>query len=832
VAHLGGDLEDALRELVEDTSVPPQQVALSQTLEQGPGEASPEVSFPALHTTLLGSLDPGICRWLGFMDRDEQEGLEPGTLVLYLIRGFWAVDWSSLPPAQRLSFLPAAAAGFVNASTPDDPGLPFSLPRESPDGFPVFDLEIPAIATVGVPPSRPPAPQVDGPVAPEGSTDEDPLGTWMAGEPATERRHVELPIRNLVPGACLTVSRRSEDGAPAGLNRRVVVDPDTGEERALSLHAALPGDAETPHDARISDRDAPGEAVTYRAAQADWFGRWSGWTDRQIPPRSRPEPPVPSLEPRYTPAQVPDPVHDDPLWGRLEVRVPVPGPDSLPPGALPLARLHLTGTIQVDGGGSHPVDLEAPVPGPGATQLQIEIPGPTGPSGELSVLQRNGSARARLRARWIDVEDRTSEESEEREVLLVDPRPPQPVELEPTLRYTARPDATGRAQARLSWAVSGAQRRFRVFYSDETRLVERMEARVAEGGEGAAEAAAFLEAWQAAPDPAARAAAFTDEDRPELFPRDWFQNLTGEPLVAGSSDRMSFATDVSGSLRALVFFRVVALSEHNVESDFATSPMVPMGVPNSGPPPRPMLEVVPPGDEPEGLTPPEGAVLLRVRVIQGAQPVTRLRLRRSSRSGSDPLAMPVAQETEVAPGEPGPDGAVVLHLVDEGAYLHDPGRILRPFTRYHWRVEAQAPQEPGSEVAGEWSPPSDAASTLLMGPEPQAPEGVEVTAVDPTGPTVTLQWTHPDALLPGGMGGYRFEILRRSPGEGVARVGVLAADAPPGSGGRAGPGDPFQWQEAFADAADLVAGTRYQVVTVDPLGRSSAPSEPTAVPEA
>lgn len=824
VLRLAEDLQPSLDALVNDTSARPLDLTIEQELSQSASDEVAAAEYPALGTALLSALDPGMARWLGFMDRDEDDTAPAGSIVVYVIRGFWSVDWNALSLWRRLAFFQAASAGLVSSSQPPDGSVPFDIPRTSPDGTPVFDLEVPAVATVGVPPALPTRPVLEAPVAPDGAPDADPMGVWMPGTPGSYRRHVTLPVRDLVPGACLAVAR-DHDGTRERLNRTVLVDPGTGEERAMSLHAALPGSADSTDQGSISDREAFPDETGYRAAQADWFGRWSDWRSRNVGPKDRPAPPIPVIQPRYEMAEAPEPLHDDPLWGRLIVRIPVPPETELGPGSLPLDRIRVEGTVA--GSTTESFVVEEVLPSSPGPHMEVEIPVPTGSGGDPAFLARTETAEAVMTARWIDGGGTPSEPSEPRDLALVDPRPPEPVTLDPTLTYTARPDATGRALARIDWTASSTQHGFRVYFSDETRLVERMESVAAGSGPEASAAQAFLDEREAAGDAAERAAAFTAPGRPEQFHRDWFENLTGDLLV-GTGD-MRFQHDLSASLRALAFYRVVAVSETNVESDFPGSPMVPRAVPNSGPPPRPMVEVVPRAGIPDGVAVADDEVMLRVRVVRGARPVSRVRLRRSSRGGGDALRMPVALETDVTPAEPGPDGTVTLDLVDTGAYRHEPGRSLRPFSNYFWRVEVQAPNEPGSSVPGEWSPPSDATSTLLVGPRPGAVTGLSVTASAPPDAVVTLTWEHPDPLLPGGVGGYRFEILRRRADGREEVAGELPADADPGSGGRTGPGDPFTWTEVL-EGADPAEDLQYRVVTLDPLGRRGPVSSPASLP--
>ncbi|MGB1276921.1 MAG: hypothetical protein ACPG77_14340, partial [Nannocystaceae bacterium] len=392
-------------------------------------------------------------------------------------------------------------------------------------------------------------------------------------------------------------------------------------------------------------------------------------------------------------------------------------------GARPLDRVRLTGQLDVpDGnGGTHtfPIGGEAPLLSPSDSELVVELPGPTDNNDALSALARAATATASVTAEWIDVDGQVSPASPPRPVTLVDPRPPKQVSIDPSLRYSARPDATGQARVELHWSVPAGATSFRVYFCDETRLVEQMEVA---SGQGNTDATAFLGAHGAATTAAERGQAFTQGARPELFGKSVFQNLTAEALVpAPGTGEVRFQHQLSGSLGVLALYRVVALSGANVEAAFLTSPLVPVGVPNAGGPSRPLLEVVP-RDEPlpEHATPlADDEIRLRVRVIRGANPVARYRLRRSAAQSSDPLKMLVA--TQGAPTIAiAADGSETFELRDRGGFVHDPSPGLRPFTRYSWVVEVQAPDAPGSTVAGEWSAPSMPVSTMLVPPPPVA----------------------------------------------------------------------------------------------------------------
>lgn len=777
-----------LSTLVNDMSLPQQKLVFQQKLSSGlPVGSNGTTNVNCLGAVLIGAADPGVGRWLGYVNHDPSPPGVAGDLVLYTIRGFWQIDVDTLDADQKLG-LAAASAALITAGTPADPALGFpwpSKPADSGPGWSLYDFRIPVVATLGTAPKSPAAPTPGAPV--HGN------GPWLPEDPPTALREVTVPLSNLVPGACLAFAR--QDTQLNSLNLR---EPVT--HRALALMVAHAKEGDSPDQGTVSDRECPETAVTYRLAQADWFGRWSGWALVGMAAQARPLPPTPTVEAFYEAAPIPDPMHDNKLWGHLYVTVPVPPTSGLPPGARLLDHLELFGFL-----GLTPFALNA-TPVPGNPLVKVEIPGPL-VNGSLALLGRGAEALATIQARWVDTANTKSDASAPRKVKLVDPRPPEPVVIPPNLRYSARPDATGRARITLTWPVN-PNLRYRVYVCDETRLVDALKGN-----------AAFMQAWQAAETPAERGKALTD-NKPLLL-RKYFENLTGEALTPEpGAAQMSFQYDVSGSLRVLTLFRVVSVNSLNAESPWAQGPVVPFGVPNSGPPPRPLLELVPadkigPGDPP--LAP--GAVRLRVGLIRGAVAPARYRLRRSSVSAGDPMRMIIAAEGALPAPVVDAKGRMHVDIDDAGACSFDPAMKLAPWTRYHWRVEVQAGNEPYTTIPGEWSPVSAPASTMIVPPVPVAPDGL-TGAVQAS--AFKLSWHHPAPLPRGALGSYRFEIYRRGPQGGLETlIGERIADVPAAAGGR----DPNN-NYFFLDASPLGPLTTYRVVVVDPAGRRSPPSAP------
>ncbi len=845
---LAPNVESLLTPLLQD-GVGTQASLIATDVPTGslpPDTTVSEVAYSPLSSLLLGAADPTIARYLGFLDRDEAPLGEKGDVIAYVIRGFWAADVKALLNAEQFWKWPGlirAAGGLISATNPTpEPGLPFSIPRtatvqvESTDDIggndvrdiQLFDWYVPAVTTFGAPLLPPWKPEVGPQISPSEPPTPDGQGHWNTDVlPPDARRNVELPVSELSPVASLAFAR-DENGSIKGLNRRFDVNGSSVPDRAHGILPTLPSSASSPSEGRLNDRLAPADACKYRIAQHDWFGRWSSWAEQAVPEKERPGPPEPVLAGEYTRATVPDPMHSNSLWGTLTVRCRLPNAESLPPAARLLTTLRISGSV--DGTPITAVNVTVPADWQSNaagvfTTLSTTITPPAG------VIARGESVEAVLKAVLIDTDGETSDPSADEEILCVDSRPPEPVVIDPTLKYSARPDATGRARVTLTWPVSGGQKRFRVYFCDETRLLERL-SRMAAGQDpveepdttytpSAAErtaASGLLAAHSSAADnPAQRGAAFTEAGRPANILRPWFQQLTGEPLEAGTGvTSMNFQHELSGSLRTLAFYRVVSVSENNVESAFADAPLVPFGVPNLGGPPRPMLEVVKvTSDDPNPLA--AGSVRLKVRLIRGTQTPGMLRLRRSSVQSDDARRMAVAREMAVTAPMPASISAPWEFTIDDdGAWAHDTAATLRPFTRYSWRVEVQSPTLPGSTVDGEWSPSSPAASTLLLPDPPEPPVSDNLSR---SGNVVTVTWMHPGPLKGGAMGGYRFDVYRLEPGRGKReeRISSVHAEDPVDSSGR------YFIQDDFGTDTPP-AGTTYRVVVLDPVGRLSTPS--------
>jgi hypothetical protein len=800
VTALTGEPSASLDALINDTSAPQGQLSAIETVIDDSGKSLGTSERLLLMDLLHGAVDPGIARWLGFLDMDESAPDE-SIIVAYVVDALFAPDWKGITDQRLLLTLLSGtvvtdgARAVRDLATHAPELLAYAEQVGEMTGGPFLQLRVVLAASGRVPLDSPPAPAMGGPAS----------GDWLPALAPAAIREITTELDGLVPAAGIaSVIAQPSGGVPAGRN------PEQPAGRRLLL-TARPDDAVTTVAGGVlADRLADERDGSWQVAQADWFGRWSGWARQGIAAAARPRPPRPAFTLTTTPPGVPVPVPAGPLAGRIRIEVSVPPAEGLPSGGRLLDQLVLT--VTTSGG---PVQTAHPLPTPNAPPeaLVIRVDGPA--------LLPTESQTVTVTARWQDSAGVTSDESDPKQATFYDPRPPAPVVIPPALAYTARPDATGRARATLTWAPIAGQASFRVFVADETTLRAKLEDTAAgalsagDAGQapGASQAQALLASLDAAADAPARGAIW-DANRASL-PRRWWLQLTAEPVPAPSSGPAVFTHDVSGSLSVLVLYRVVAVSAASVESDFRTSPLLPRAVPNLLVPPVPALDVLPVTDGSGNLQ-----ARLTVTVPAGPTPAVWYRLRRATAT-SDAELMPVVAEGPVPPRPVGDPAPQVVAVVEPGG----PRTSLSAWSRYTWRVEVRGPAAPGGGPAGDWSSPSPPAQAAVMPPDP--PPGVENLSATRDGAGVHIRFTHPDPLAAGGSTGYVVDVYRQLAGESLRLLRSLAGQEPPPAGRGADVTGSF---DIVDDDASAVTGTLYRVVVTDPLGRASPPSPPVEAP--
>ncbi|GAA1282286.1 hypothetical protein Psi02_38650 [Planotetraspora silvatica] len=804
VAALTGELAKSLDRLVNDTSAPQRLLTSSTTVRDENGTALGDSQRYILMDLLQGAVDPGVARWLGFLDVDED--VPPKNVVVaYVVDGLFAPDWKSVTSGRLDQTLPfgtvvedgAKAVMEMARRAPELADYAAQVARMGRGPF--LQLRVVLAATAGVPLDSPAAPGLDTPAS----------GDWLPATAPTAARELTVSMEHLVPGAGLG----SAIAQPSG-DKPLARNPEEPKGRRLLLTTRLDDAAVRATSGMLADRLVDERDGSWQVAQADWFGRWSAWAGITFAAAARPRPPRPVFTLTTRPPVVPTPVPAGPLAGAVRVEVSVPPVSGLPAGGRLLRHLKLTVTS-----GGVPVQTIHPIASPAAPPetLVIEVPGPA--------LPPTASGTVTVTAVWTDSAGIDSGTSEPKQATLHDPRPPEPVIIPPTLTYTARPDATGRARTALRWTPGAGQAAYRVFVADETTLRAKLKDTatgvIAEGDAGQAptsgQAAALLAALDAAPDAPARGAVWDAGRR--LLPRRWWLQLTAEPLPRPVSGQAVFTHDVSGSLSVLVLYRVVAVSSASVESDFATCPLLPRAVPNLLVPPVPTLDVLPVVDGSADLL-----ARLTVTVPVGPTPAVRYRLRRATAT-TDPVFMPVVAEGAIPPRPVGAPAPQVFTILDAGASPSEARTTLSAWLRYNWRVEVQGAPAPGGGPAGEWSAPSAAASTTVMPPDP--PAAVSDLTVTRDADGVHVRFGHPEPLAGGATAGYTVDVYRQCPGGSLRLLTSLPGQAPPPTG--RGP-DVTGSFDVLDPGAEAVTGTLYRVVVTDPIGRASQPSTPQEAP--
>jgi hypothetical protein len=743
---------------------------------QGISGTDGSVAVPIEPFLISSAVDPDVGHHLGFGDVDPGIDAPAQSLVLYRIRGLWRWQRDRWNGAEAQAFAEAVRTDRKDSIRNFEALEKFGIVPQ--DEGPFVDLRASAVALTGVPPSPP------GPVTFVTTEDRG----WLASPPPPDvRRAVRLVADGFLPhpvaalGATDSRGDRSLNPYP-GVGRLLPGLP-VPTATPLPIVVSRPGDATVPGQGRFEDRDAPEGAVLYRLAQGDWFGRWGPWRTTTAPTKARTAPMRPTIELIPEPPSFSQPAPITPLTGTIQVRIPIPGTQDLPPGGAALDRLELdetfAGSATTTTGYALGSLTGATVDTDPTTGRQVLVISRTGPS-----LEPSESRLVTYTARWIDVLPLMSADADPASRTIVDPRPPALPPVETRLRYTARPDAAGHARVDLDFAtIPGV--RYRVYASTETTLLKALDS----GGQTAA-AADIRSAEPGAP----RAGKFRDHKT--LFGWDHFECLTKEPIVATASTT-HFVHRVSGSLDVLAIYRVISEGTSGALADLTQADLVPFAVPNLGGPPRPQVAVVN-----AGLDPTTQGVHLRVKVPVGKATPLNWRLRRASVPTNDPLRMQVVAE--------GPVGATI-HAGEGDTFEIVASEPLHAWRQYRFSVQVQADDPPGAPTVGvvlpgEWSDASAPATLAVIPPlAPAAPTGVQIANVSGD-LEITVDHPAADTLLSTPMGQHRFDVWRIEPGGRPRRSDLLFTRQTTG-----------HW--VASDAGNGPAGTYVTVRVIDPLGR-------------
>ena len=332
----------------------------------------------------------------------------------------------------------------------------------------------------------------------------------------------------------------------------------------------------------------------------------------------------------------------------------------------------------------------------------VEIPRPA-----ASLLPLGAVVEAVTTARWIDTAGVESVESAPRVTACADARGPLTVPEPPLLEWTARPDATGRARVKLTWAPNGRAA------SLPCVRVRRAAHRCTRPRRSPAATPRTARCWRRSRQRPTRRAAPRPCETTTICSTGSGSRTSRTIRSRRTVARSSYQHELSGSLKALAVYKVVAETDAGAQADFVATPPWVWAVPERSGPPQPLLEVLATNAGPP-IT-----VTLRLRLTGRTDAATRFRLRRSA-VHSDPRRMPVAREDVIVLTA----GEKYCDIVDDGAYVHEPAHRLRAGRLYTWVVEVQSPDLPGSTRPGAWSRPSvggqheGAPDMTLLNPDP------------------------------------------------------------------------------------------------------------------
>jgi hypothetical protein len=467
----------------------------------------------------------------------------------------------------------------------------------------------------------------------------------------------------------------------------------------------------------------------------------------------------------------------------------------------------INATYSVSGGGGATVTPAVAGPPPKPATLNIQFSGPA--------LNVTASTTVSITAQW-QTATAVSIVSDPVQRFIGDPRPAPPPVIPSALRYAAKPDAMNRARFEITLpAVTGAK--YRVYFADENQLLKGL-LNLTTSTDPQVTAALKSQATAALPGLTAalamnatdRAAAFMAHSA--LYTYDMFQNLTQTAVAPGT-----FAHSLPGDLKTLSFYRILTWNAANVPSDFLTSPLVPVAVPNDPPPARPAISVKP-AQNASGVI--VGAAVT-VRVAKTAVDPVQYRVRRSFAGATpDPRRMLVIYEGALPAGGGGVSPVSGFNSGPNGVtFVHTDSTGIKSWHRYAWAVELRggAPigSPPGTTIHGDYGPPSKPASTMIVPPNPPDPVATFTGVRDGSG-KAELAWTvtgSPVEMMSTDMGPHKFELYRIPAG---ARPVVVPMATIP----QAGADNVFH----FTDPDTPAGSVSYRIVVIDPLGRASQPS--------
>lgn len=824
-------LKDPLDELI---NLPPAQIEqmMTRNMTNSSGDSisadgNASLRLPTLSLLMQSFSDPGMASFMGYKTLDQEpRQTDPDGLVFYRLTAVFARP-TEYPPILKSGALNTRDIAVLTLRNVIEQMPPLSLDELMADYDQLVEdflqergvtydpgllndrSYIPTCA-IGIADGRAPLLPVRTPLL-----DAPRHRDWLPSPITAPIRDTETGVNNLVAGATMAAGRRQPPGSGAWTSLNAQVSPDRPWQALIAPGRPEPDrfsadpTAEPPQSFIADGSTGPGE-FTHHIAQQDRFGRYSNWGARNGAAGLRPKPPRPVVLATYSQPDMATGSHS----GQVVATVPLPDEDALAPGSFPLQYAELTAMIDGQAVPFHAVNS--------LVSGAISFPQPPGTPADAvpnSGLRENfagpalaiGATRTmRITAVWVDSVGQRSEISEPAILTLTDPYPPPQVPIPDTLLYSARPDATGLAWVERSWPMAG-NAAYAVYYADENRLRNHLR-----NSEAAADTA-LLADLESQSDSAARATLLRANQA--RFPGTLFERLKEAITMDSGSGQATFRHALSGSLRVLSGYKIVAENAANAaRPDLSTVDTVFYGVPNSDPPQRPTVTAkrVPPATgEPDLVV--EVTVTLRTGVTEAKL----ARIRRTRSSVIDPVRNPVVATVLFGPVDP-VTGLQTATFRDIGTAQIAPAARFAPFVNYSWIAEAQGAPESGSTatpstVEGRWSRVS---APVTLGLVPDTPP-VAPVLVSQSGDTVSggirnvsLTFEGPADLVPTSMGSWTVTRLTLLPDAPVETTELAAS-----------PGTNWSIPGDSDSTRVLPTGTRIIVFVTDPLGRQGGRSE-------
>ena len=666
------DIDKSCEEMLGDIAIPPR---LQRRTHHQPATATARDQYAGISlasTLLVQAMDPGIGRYLGLLGTidERSDGSEP---IAYVALGVFAFFSRAKAPDGRTIDAalgqPPAWLDRVGPRVEETLRLRELLERLTAHyGRPTFAHADSRLQTRGLLAVAGAVPLADWPrlgVPAMGSSQ------WLPGSGGPSTSFRQQFIFTSSPLGALVALGRLEGGAWRTRHRTIDLPaPASPSRRALAM--LLGRTQPTPRDVGllkvsasymrrglIADSPIPAgdTPAKYRAALADFFGRFGPPAEFDLATPKRPAPPVPAPQIQVV-LDGPDGVGGPPASpGHVKAAIVVPSVAELAVGSLDIASLD----VWLDGGTPESTTL-APIPAGTTQTVTSEF--------VLPVLAVGATGTSRLTAQFTDSAGVTSEIADVA-VTYADRRRPFVVPTGLGLIWTSKPGPSPDVELKLVWPAHPGTR-YRVYIADEKTLALTGNSRAKVAVEGG------------------------NRDRAHMLGgRNQFRLLTDPPLEATGST-VTLNERLPRALTTVQFVRVVPLTAKGREAEFHLCGVVPVAVPTDRTPPPPRVSVsVDPDTRVASVTiVAQGLDLVELQASepglftqppQAGAVAPEFRLRRASGPVTDPV---YAREIARGPLTITRDGGEV----SVSATIEDPG-ALESFIRYSYWAEVRMPPE-------------------------------------------------------------------------------------------------------------------------------------------